>query len=208
MSSSTPAPLSVIHGPPLSEETGLGALTLGGYLRDVTTRYAEREALVMHYPDGSVVRWSYADLWDKSMAVAKALLATGLGKDGRVGVMMTNRPEWLAAFFGASLAGGLAVTLSTFSTAAELEHLLQISAVEILLFEGTLLRKDFAAILRDLEPAVASPPARDLISLKFPYLRRIVVSAPVQAAPSRIGMGFSPPAPKLTQRVFWHAPMR
>jgi fatty-acyl-CoA synthase len=167
--------LSVIHGPPLDEEIGLGPLTLGGYLREVTTRYAEREALVMHYPDGSVVRWSYAELWEKSMAVARALLASGLGKDGRVGVMMTNRPEWLAAFFGASLAGGLVVTLSTFSTPAELEHLLQVSGVEVLLFEGTVLKKDFAAILRDLEPAMMQPPAGDLVSLKFPYLRRIAV---------------------------------
>ena len=34
-------------GTPLSEEPGLGALTIPGYLREVTTRFAEREALVV-----------------------------------------------------------------------------------------------------------------------------------------------------------------
>src|SRR3546814_21012956 len=86
---------SVIHGIPLDEEQGLGALTLPGYLREVTTRYAQREALVMHEATGTT-RWSYAELWAQSMAVARALNACGIGKDERVGVMLTNRPEWLS----------------------------------------------------------------------------------------------------------------
>ena len=39
---------------------------------------------------------------------------------------MTNRPEWISAVFGISLAGGVAVTLSTFSTPAELDYLLAV----------------------------------------------------------------------------------
>src|SRR5205823_2293751 len=136
--------LSVVYGPPLEAEPGLGALTLPGYLREVTARYAGREALVMHHPDGSVERWSYADLWARAMAVARALTAVGVGKDSRVGVLMTNRPEWLAAVFGVGLAGGVAATLSTFSTPAELEILIQASCCSVLLFERTVLKKDFA----------------------------------------------------------------
>src|SRR5438093_8985536 len=62
--------LAVIHGPPLAEEPGLGALTIPGYLREVTTRYTDREALVF-YEGGKVVRWSYAELWEHSMKVAR-----------------------------------------------------------------------------------------------------------------------------------------
>ncbi len=97
---------------PLDEEPGLGSLTLGGYLREVTTRFSEREALVMRTTEG-VERWSYATVWERSVEVARALLACGLGKDGRVGVLMTNRLEWLSSVFGVALAGGVAVTLST-----------------------------------------------------------------------------------------------
>src|SRR5271165_4701956 len=39
--------LSIVSGTPLSAEPGLGALTLPSYFREVTTRFAAREALVM-----------------------------------------------------------------------------------------------------------------------------------------------------------------
>jgi acyl-CoA synthetase (AMP-forming)/AMP-acid ligase II len=168
-------PLSIVRGAPLSEEPGLGALTLPGFLREVTERYAQREALVFHHPDGSVERWSYAELWARAMAVARALAALGVGKDSRVGVMMTNRPEWIAAVFGVGLAGGVAATISTFSTPAELEYLLNASSIGVLLFEGRVLKKDFAAILREFEPQVATARPGELASVKFPYLTRLAV---------------------------------
>jgi acyl-CoA synthetase (AMP-forming)/AMP-acid ligase II len=168
-------PLSIAHGIPLSDEPGLGALTLPGYLREVTARYGPREVLVMHHPDGSVERWSYAELWARAMAVARALVAAGVGKDSRVGVMMTNRPEWLSAVFGISLAGGVATTFSTFSTPPELEQLLQISGVSTLLFERKAAKKDFAEILLELEPAIAEARPGELASQKFPHLRRLAV---------------------------------
>src|SRR5262245_15745158 len=102
---------SIVEGIPLSEERGLGALTLPGYLREVTMRFAEREALVFRTAAGAE-RWSYAELWERSVAVARALIACGVGKDSRVGIMMTNRPEWIAGVFGTALAGGVAVTIS------------------------------------------------------------------------------------------------
>jgi acyl-CoA synthetase (AMP-forming)/AMP-acid ligase II len=166
---------SIIRGAPVSEEPGMGALTLPGYLREVTQRYAEREALVFHHPDGTVERWSYAELWDKATAVARALVAVGVGKESRVGVMMTNRPEWIAAVFGVGLAGGVAATISTFSTPVELEYLINASGASVLLFEGHVLKKDFAAVLRDLEPGIATAEPGELASTKFPYLRRLAV---------------------------------
>ncbi|TDV49905.1 class I adenylate-forming enzyme family protein [Actinophytocola oryzae] len=144
-------PDSVVSGPPLHTEPGLGALTLPGFLREVSTAYADREALVLRTPE-ETVRWTYTDLWEQAVAVARALRACGIGKDGRVGVLMTNRPEWLASVWGTALAGGVAVTLSTFSTPPELAHLLQASAVSVLLFERTVAATDFATVLGDLAP--------------------------------------------------------
>ena len=98
-----------------------------------------------------------------------------LGKDARVGVLMTNRPEWLAAVFGTSLAGGVAVPLSTFSTPSELDYLIRASAVSVLLFERRVLTKDFAAILAELEPAIGmSRPGRAGIG-EYPFLRRLAL---------------------------------
>lgn len=168
------AALSIVKGIPLSDEPGLGALTLSGYLREVTQRFTDREALVFHTPTG-VMRWTYADFWERSVEVARALLATGVGKGSRVGVLMTNRPECLAAIFGTALAGGVATVISTFSTPTELEYLLQLSGVSTLLCERYAPSKDFAAILTTLEPALCTARPGEMKSLKFPFLRRVAM---------------------------------
>jgi fatty-acyl-CoA synthase len=167
-------PLSLVSGPPLSAEPGLGALTLPGFLREVTALYGEREALVLRTTDG-VTRWTYADLWERSIEAARALRAGGLCRGGRVGVLMTNRPEWVAAVFGTLLAGGVAVTLSTFSTPPELDYMLRSSGVSVLLFERKVLKKDFAAVLTELEPGIGNSAPGALQSLRFPFLRRLAV---------------------------------
>ena len=166
--------LSIVSGPLLSDEPGLGSLTLPGFLREVTLTYGEREALVFRNADG-VTCWTYAQLWERATEVARALRRCGIGKDARVGVLMTNRPEWLAAVFGTSLAGGVAVTLSTFSTPPELDHLIRASAVSVLLFERKVLSKDFAAVLAELEPEIGTARPGALESAKYPFLRRLVV---------------------------------
>ena len=164
----------MVAGPPLADEPGLGSLTLPGFLREVTQMYGQREALVWHTADG-VTRWTYEQLWERSIEVARALRGCGVGKDSRVGVLMTNRPEWLAAVFGTSLAGGVAVTLSTFSTLPELDYLIRASAISVLLFERRVLTKDFAAVLAELEPAIATSRPGALESAKYPFLRRLAL---------------------------------
>lgn len=166
--------LSIVSGPPLSDEHGVGTLTLPGFLREVTQMYGEREVLVWRTAD-DVTRWTYAQLWERAIDVACALRGCGLSKDGRVGVLMTNRPEWLASVFGTALAGGVAVTLSTFSTGPELDYLIQASAVSVLLFERRVLSKDFAAIIGELEPAIGTSRPGTLESAKYPFLRRLVL---------------------------------
>jgi fatty-acyl-CoA synthase len=165
--------LSLVSGPALAEEPGLGSLTLPGFLHEVTQLYGQREALAFPIPEGAV-RWSYDDLWAHAVDVACALRAAGLAKGGRVGVLMTNRPEWIAAVFGIGLAGGVAATLSTFSTQAELDQLLAASDVSVLLFERAVLKKDFAELLTALEPGIATAGPGELRSTKYPFLRRLV----------------------------------
>lgn len=167
-----PDEASIVHGLPLSAEPGLGPLTIPGYLREVTARFGEREALVWRTARG-VERWTYAALWERSLEVARALVAGGVGKDGRVGILMTNRPEHLAAAFGAALAGAVIVELNTFATAPELEHLLRASCVSTLLFERRVAKRDFAAVLRELDPALESAEPGRIASARFPFLRRL-----------------------------------
>ena len=167
--------VSLAHGIPLSEELGLGALTLPGWLREVTHRFAAHEAIAQPRPDGSTERWTYAELWDRSVAVARALIACGTGKQTRVGILMTNRAEFIAAFFGTALAGGVPTPLSTFSTPTELDQLLTASVVSVLLIEPRVLKKDFLGMLLAFEPALADFAPGAVRSLRYPYLRHVAM---------------------------------
>ena len=63
--------LAIVHGIPLSAEPGLGALTLPGFLREVVERFASREALVEPHADRPAERWTYRDLWERSVEIAR-----------------------------------------------------------------------------------------------------------------------------------------
>lgn len=139
--------LSLIHGAPLDSEPGQGAHTIPAFLVEVAGRGGDQEAVVMHAAHGRTA-WSYHDLQAHSAKVAKALIASGCEPGTRVGVLMANRPEYLAALFGIAMAGGVTVALSTFSTPAELDHLISASAISTLLFDTRVLKQDFAAMLR------------------------------------------------------------
>src|SRR3546814_6808554 len=67
---------------------------------------------------------------------------------------MTNRPEYLSAVFGTALAGGVSVGLSHFSTTNEMDYLLAASGVSFVLFDGRILKRDFGAMLAELEPQI------------------------------------------------------
>ena len=169
----TPSP-SIAFGPPLSSEAGIGPLTLGEYLRAITQAHGPREAAVLREGE-TAVRWTYAELWERSATVARALIASGVTKGTRVGLLMTNRLEFLSGFFGIALAGGVATTISTFFTASELDEVLRASGCAMLLAERHVLKKDFAAMLAELEPAILSAAPGRIASLAYPFLRHVIV---------------------------------
>lgn len=158
--------MTTLEGPPLSSAPGIGALTMGAFLTEVARRFAGNEALVFDDPlaDGRTTRWTYAELEAECRRVAAALVAAGVGKLGRVGVLMGNRPEAVAGLFGAGLAGAVAVPLSTFSTKAELSFLLAHADIEVVLTQTELLGHRF---VDDVASLTAADPAA------FPYLRKV-----------------------------------
>ena len=163
---------STIRGPALSEAS-FGPLTLGGFFREVCRRNGEKEAMVFHPPGKPVVRYTYAQMWDEAFAVAQALVARGVTKETRVGLLATNRPEWVIAVFGIAMAGGTCVALSTFAKSAEFEYALRIGDVSLLIFERSVLTRDFAAELIELCPELSAD-NRIAHSTRLPFLRGAV----------------------------------
>lgn len=174
---------STTRGIPLTDEP-LGALTLGGFLREVCTKHADKEALVFHPAVGPAVRLTYAQVWAEACTVARALIARGVTKETRVGLLATNRPEWITAMFGVALAGGTCVAMSTFAKSSELEYQLRVGDVSLLILERSVLDRDFAAELKEVCPelADAANAGRAVLSTRLPFLRRAVCIA--DAAPA------------------------
>lgn len=136
----------IFEGPPLEASEGIGARTLGGFLLEVAERHGSREALVFDDPlrGGETTRWTYGELLAVSRAVATGLVDRGVEPGDRVGIVMGNRPEAVAALFGAALAGAVAAPLSTFSTTSELGDLVVRSGANVVLTQSVLLRRSLA----------------------------------------------------------------
>jgi fatty-acyl-CoA synthase len=164
--------VSTFTGPPAESEEGIGALTIGGFLLETCDRYAERDAVAAASADGGVVRWTYAELEQQARRHAKGLLAAGVGRGTRVGLLLPNRAEWLAAAFGTALIGGVLVPLSTFATPEELEQLLQHSAISHLIVQRGFARSPLDE-LGAQTPGMLDGPTAPLMAARFPYLRRI-----------------------------------
>jgi acyl-CoA synthetase (AMP-forming)/AMP-acid ligase II len=149
------------EGPSLAAAEGVGALTLGGFLVDVVARFGPHEAVVFDDPlrGGETVRWTYDDLGREAHRIGRALVACGVAPGETVAVVMANRPEALAALFGAALAGAVVAPLSTFSPRPELAHLLRTCEAAVVVAQPQMGARrfgdDVAALRPDL-PALRS----------------------------------------------------
>jgi fatty-acyl-CoA synthase len=116
---------------------------------------------------------SYSELCIRAARIAASLRTRGVARGDRVGLLINNRPEWLEAFFGTMIAGGIVVAFSTWSTADELDWLLRDSGASVLIALDRFGDNDFAATLRRLVPeAGASDGWR---STRYPALGDIVL---------------------------------
>ncbi len=96
-------------------------------LRRSAERFPERTAVSF-----VGAKTSYRALWQQVRRFASALQKMGVRPGDRVSVMLPNCPQFLVAFFGASLAGAVVVNTSPLYVARELEHQLIDSGSETL----------------------------------------------------------------------------
>ncbi|MGE0230682.1 MAG: class I adenylate-forming enzyme family protein [Flavobacteriaceae bacterium] len=124
------------------------ARTLPDLLRENTVARGDAAAVI------TVSRQvSYAELYDRARSVAAALRDRGIRHGDRVGLIVSNRVEWLEICFGAMLAGAVAVPFSTWSTAKEIAFLLKDSRVKVLFTLASFGDNDFLSALRANAPA-------------------------------------------------------
>jgi acyl-CoA synthetase (AMP-forming)/AMP-acid ligase II len=101
--------------------------TLLDMLAEQVDRRPDSEALVELGAD----RLTYRQLWDRASRVAGGLRAVGLQRGDRVAVRYPAGINWVLAFWGTVMAGGVAVAVNTRSVQPEVEFMLADSGARV-----------------------------------------------------------------------------
>lgn len=133
--------------------------TLPDLLDELVRNYGQRPALV-----GSGRRWSYHDLKNDVMKIARRLFRLGVGKGDKVGILMGNEPEWISSALAITGLGAAMVSINTWVTLRELEYLIRHSDCKYIIATPSFLKADYGDMFKSLEP----------LSERFPLLRGIL----------------------------------
>lgn len=140
------------------------------FLRSCAERFGPREAIVL-----GERRESFSSIERASARLARGLLAAGVGKGTRVGLMFPNGPDWATAFFAAARIGAITVPLNTFYRPRELAWTLRHADVHTLLSVDRFLSNDYLASLEHAFPEIKDARSDGLTLADAPYLRQVFV---------------------------------
>lgn len=119
---------------------------------------------------------SFMDIDVRSARVAQGLLANGVAKGARIGILMPNGADYPTALFGVLRVGGVAVLLSTVARGGELAYMIRNADVDTLLMVDTYLGHDYVALLEDARPNLRNAHSGTrLLLAEAPFLRSVFV---------------------------------
>ena len=118
-------------------------------------------------------RVTYAEADARSAALAKGLLASGVGKSTHVGLLAPNGPTWVVAWLAATRIGALVALLNTYGQTRELGRALRHGDVAHLLTVESHLGHDYLARLEAAAPGLADQRHEHLFLTSHPYLRSV-----------------------------------
>ncbi|MBT37397.1 MAG: acyl-CoA synthetase [Deltaproteobacteria bacterium] len=140
------------------------------FLQTRIERFGERPLAVLNDD-----RIGYAEAGERSARLARGLLAAGITKGTRVGLLMPNGPDWVVAWLAAARIGAVVVPLNTFYKPRELGWVLKHADVHTLLSVPSLLNNDYVTRLETAVPELAGQEAGALVTPELPYLRAVIM---------------------------------
>ena len=144
--------------------------TLGNLLDLAVTLFGSKEALSF---EGQ--RWSFVELRAKVDIVARGLIGMGIKPGDKICLWMTNCPEWVFVFFAAARIGAVLVPINTRFRVAAMEYVLRQSDSSTLIMMDGSGPVDYLGMLREVCPEIDSRCESELVTHKFPELKRVVV---------------------------------
>ncbi len=145
--------------------------TIGQALEDTVHRWGANEAVVVRHQG---VRLSWAQLGERSAALAAGLLAMGLEPGDRVGVWAPNCLEWLLAQLATARAGLIQVNINPAYRVHELEYALNKVGCKALITAASFKSSDYLGMLQSLVPELARSEPGGLRAERVPALRWVV----------------------------------
>jgi acyl-CoA synthetase (AMP-forming)/AMP-acid ligase II len=129
----------------MPDEITAAPLTVAAALAHLNANCPERDALVTLEE-----RVSWGELDERSRQLAAVLVARGVNRRSRVGLLMGNGIDWATAAFAIMRIGAVIVPLSTLLRAPELEQQLRVAAVQYLILIEGFRGRDYATEFADL----------------------------------------------------------
>jgi acyl-CoA synthetase (AMP-forming)/AMP-acid ligase II len=118
-------------------------------------------------------RMTYAEADARSAALAKGMLASGVGKSTHVGLLAPNGPDWVVAWLAATRIGALVALLNTYGQTRELGRALRHGDVAHLLTVESHLGHEYLGRLEAAAPGLADQRHEHLLLASHPYLRSV-----------------------------------
>ncbi len=142
-------------------------------LEETAAKFPDAEALV--FEDQG---FDYREYLENVHRYAKGLHAIGVRRGDRVGIWMTNRPEWCYARYAIYKIGAVMVPISTRFRVDDLDYILGQSDTSVLIMEPTFLGKiDSAGMLNQLCPELAGSRPGELSSKRLPMLKCVICAS-------------------------------
>lgn len=128
-----------------------------------------RTALIYEAPDGSVERYSFADVEESSTRLAAGLRSLGYGRGDLIGLHTGQHPDTAVAHMAVCKIGGTAVTLSQLYGPETLAHAMADCQLKILITSPEawqILRDERSSLFPHLRHVILRKPNEDELSLE------------------------------------------
>ncbi|MDR3301127.1 MAG: AMP-binding protein [Spirochaetaceae bacterium] len=123
---------------------------------DAREAFAEKPAILFRGgKQKAFTVWTYRRFIDTCRRIARGLLAAGLRKGDRVVLWAENRPEWMAVWMGAVIAGCVIVPVDFFISEEECLNIIKFTKSRAGFFSSR--KASFAAAVRSTELALVTP---------------------------------------------------
>ncbi|MBE6631584.1 MAG: AMP-dependent synthetase [Ruminococcaceae bacterium] len=140
------------------------------------------DRMVEEFPDQYAFKYTtldytrtYSEFRDDVDNFARALVSMGVKPGTKVAVWATNVPAWYISFWATTKIGAVLVTVNTAYKIHELEYLLRQSDSHTLVMIESALDSNYAKIINELCPEIASSvPGKPLHCKRLPVLRNVI----------------------------------